>query len=694
MLCGCVALSIVFYPQQKVSAAGVLLPASATRFHVIDISHYNTVDWSALPVGGADGLGAVYMKATEGCTYKDPTMPAEVAGATGRGLQYGFYHYFYPYSDQNLVAQEANSFYNAIKSYGYTCLPVLDVEETKSLPDATIVQSIHTFLNTFRNLSGLDMMIYASPSFINEHFQNDSTLAQYRLWLANYGGSYIYPETPHTAGAVSFSSVNIWKTWDMWQYTEQLTIDGVDGEVDGDWATPGIFINTPSAISHIDSPTKNGIYAKSLTVSGWEVARNGVSRVDFYLDNYQWLGSTSSLYARGDVQQAVNQSGYYLDPSKCGFSDTFNIGTLPNGSHTFYTAAIANDNSVKWDSTTFYTVDGAITNIDFPQQTVCYGKITVSGWALNASGINRVDVYAWDSSGKAHSLGSIASSALTARPDVKNAFPNYQTLNSGYNLTVNTSTLTPGTYTLAVAGIGNDGTVQWANRTITVGAAPLTDIDAPSGDQYGSFTVSGWTLNYTGISRVDVYAWDSDGKAHGLGSVAANALTARSDVQSAFPVYQTLNSGYSLTVAKTSLKAGTYTLAVAGIGNDGTVQWASRTIVVKPAPLTNIDTPSGVQQGNFTVSGWALNRSGINRVDVYAWDSAGKAHSLGSVAANALSARSDVQKVFPGFETLNSGYNLTVDTSSLTAGTYTLAVAGIGNAGDVQWATRTITCQK
>lgn len=695
VLSGCVLLGVVFCSPPKVFAASVLSPASDTRFHVIDISHWNTINWASLPVGGSDGLTAVYMKATQGTTYKDPQMSSEVTGAVSRGLQYGFYQYFEPNNDQGTVAQEAIFFYNTIKNYGYSCLPVLDVEETGNVSDdAVIVQSIHTFLDTFKNLSGLDMMIYACPSFINEHFENDTSLAKYRLWLADYGGSYFYPETPHTSGAVSFHSVAIWSRWDMWQYTSELTINGSDDGVDGNWATPSIFISTPSALSSIDSPTRNGTYSKNLTVSGWEVARNGVSRVDFYLDNYQWLGSTSNLYARDDVQKAVNQSGYYLDPSKCGFSHTFSTETLPNGSHTLYTAAIANDNSVKWDSTTFYTVDGAITDIDSPQQTACYGTITVSGWALNPSGINRVDVYAWDSNGKAHNLGSIASSALTARPDVKNAFPNYQTLNSGYSLTVNTKTLTSGTYTLAVAGIGNNGTVQWATRTITVGTAPLTTIDAPSGDQYGNFTVSGWALNYAGINRVDVYAWDSTGKAHSLGSITANALTARSDVQRAFPVYQTLNSGYSLPVDTTSLKAGTYTLAVAGIGNDGTVQWAIRTITIKPAPLTNIDTPSGVQHGNFTVSGWALNHAGINRVDVYAWDSAGNAHSLGSVAANALTARSDVQKAFPGFGTLNSGYNLTVDTSSLTAGSYTLAVAGIGNDGDVQWATRTFTYQK
>ena len=350
-----------------------------------------------------------------------------------------------------------------------------------------------------------------------------------------------------------------------------------------------------------------------------------------------------------------------------------------------------------------------LTDIDSPSNgATVNGTMNVSGWALNVSGINRVDVYAFDSNGKPHSLGSVASKNLTDRGDVAKTFANagYANINnSGYSLSVDTTKLPNGTYTLAVAGIGNSGVVQWATESIYVTTPqPLTDIDSPANGSTvsGTIHVAGWALNVSGINRVDVYAWDSNGKPHSLGSMASKDLTDRGDVAKAFANdgYGNINnSGYSLSADTTKLADGTYTLAVAGIGNNGVVQWATETIkVTTPQPLTDIDSPANgsTVSGTIHVAGWALNVSGINRVDVYAWDSNGKPHSLGSVASKDLTDRGDVAKAFAnnGYGNINnSGYSLSVDTTQLSNSTYTLAVAGIGNNGVVQWATKTVTVQ-
>ncbi|MFT9077312.1 hypothetical protein [Ethanoligenens sp.] len=334
---------------------------------------------------------------------------------------------------------------------------------------------------------------------------------------------------------------------------------------------------------------------------------------------------------------------------------------------------------------------GGITDIDTPAANASVsGTISIAGWALNATGIDRVDVYAWDASGHAHSLGSVDGSKLAVRQDVENALPSFGTLDSGYSLSANVSALPAGAYLLSVAGIGTDGSVNWASTPINIGPGPLTDIDTPTGEQDGSFTVAGWALNHDGINRVDVYAYDRNGTPHSLGSVDGSKLTARQDVANAFPTFNTLNSGYSLTVAANALAPGGYTLAVAGIGNDGDVRWATQNISVGAAPITDIDTPTAgtrVTNGQLAVSGWALNAAGIGRVDIYALDSAGKYHGLGSVGGDKLTARQDVKNVFPSYNTLNSGYSLTADVSALAPGAYTLCVAGIGTDNSVQWAT-------
>ncbi len=141
-----------------------------------------------------------------------------------------------------------------------------------------------------------------------------------------------------------------------------------------------------------------------------------------------------------------------------------------------------------------YTIN-AIACIDYPSDNATVtGTINITGWALNSSGVSRIDIYAYDSSNVAHYLGtisgtdlsasdssnaphflgSVASSDLSARADVAFAYASVgygSTIDSGWSLSYDTSSLTPGTYTLAVAVIGNNSEVQWVTKTITIAAA-------------------------------------------------------------------------------------------------------------------------------------------------------------------------------------------------------------------------------
>lgn len=587
-----VALGVLLYPQQRVFAANIS-PGSTALYHVIDISHYSDMDWASLPVAGqngvsaADGLTAIYMKATEGTGNTDSAMPSEVAGAVGRGLKFGFYHFLHPSNDQSYVAAQAGHFYDVIKNYGYTCLPALDVEVTDGFSDDILVQSIHTFINTFKSLSGQDIMIYADVDFVNNHFQNDSSLTQYRLWLADYGGTYFYPETPHSAEATSFDNVNLWPHWDMWQYTDDLYINGVNGgggSTDGDWATAGIFISTPSSLSAIDSPSRqNNPYTDSVTVSGWEMTRTGVSRVDFYLDNNQWLGSTNALYPRTDAQNAVNSSGYYIDPEKCGFtSPAFNIHNLSDGQHTIHVAGVANDGTARWDDFVFYTQGGAITTIDSPMTTNVYNTLPIAGWMLNRSGQQRVDYYVDNFKLLGNNNGNFVKRFdVQSIINANNMFP-LGAVNSGYLNALPLSSVGPGTHTIWVAGIGTDGTVKWQNRTFTV-APSLMYVDSPRGDfPGGDVTVSGWALEHAGIQRVDVYL-DMYTKSQKFYSTSQ--FSSRPDVHQALDPQgyypNSSQSGFSLNIPGSDLTPGTHTVSVAAIGYDSTAQWSVNSFTVK-----------------------------------------------------------------------------------------------------------------
>lgn len=107
------------------------------------------------------------------------------------------------------------------------------------------------------------------------------------------------------------------------------------------------------------------------------------------------------------------------------------------------------------------------TCIDTPiQGAVITGAITVSGWTVNFSGIERVDVYADGNRG----LKSLKD--LSDRPDVTeaiNPFGWYKNTNrSGFSYVIPQGTLSRGNHAINCAGIGRDGSVMWETKSISI----------------------------------------------------------------------------------------------------------------------------------------------------------------------------------------------------------------------------------
>lgn len=332
-------------------------------------------------------------------------------------------------------------------------------------------------------------------------------------------------------------------------------------------------------------------------------------------------------------------------------------------------------------------------SVDSPSNGMQYGNVTVGGWALNGSGMNRVDVYL--DLGTSRQKG-YTTSVNQARPDVKaaldpsGAYPGSAT--SGYSLTIPASDLVTGRHTVNVAAIGSNGTVQWTVRSFSVGPEAVSNLDAPAGIQYGDVTVAGWALNHAGMNRVDVYL-DLGTSSQKFYSAAVNG--ARPDVKAAIdPKGRYIGSdvsGFSLNIPAADLSAGQHTVYVAAIGNDGTAQWTVRSFRVGPDSMDSLDCPTdSTYSGNVTVGGWALNHAGMNRVDAYL--------DLGTPSQKSYTTsvnrgRADVKAIvdpdghYKGSNA--SGFEFTVSAADLTAGQHTLNVAAIGNDGTVQWMTRT-----
>lgn len=186
----------------------------------IDISNHNgSIDFKAVK---NNGIGLVYIKATEGTTYTDANLSVNYTGALEVGLKIGFYHFLVGTS---IPETQAENFYNNIKDKENGLKPCLDVEKDNfDVMDYTL-----RFIKKFEALSNLPLCIYTGGYFANDNL--DSRLAKYPLWIAHYG-----VETP--------METNIWgKAYVGHQYTESGTVKGISGNVDLDNFFDGILIS-------------------------------------------------------------------------------------------------------------------------------------------------------------------------------------------------------------------------------------------------------------------------------------------------------------------------------------------------------------------------------------------------------------------------------------------------------------------
>lgn len=209
----------------------------------IDISnHQPSVDFNALK----NSVQVVIMKATEGVTYKDPLLESHYQKAKAAGFPVGFYHFM---SESTSPSQQAEAFYNAIKDKQYEILPCLDIETNNQNKSALqITDRCLEFLNKFKELSGIDCMIYTGAYYGRDNL--DSRSKGYKAWIAHYGVS-----SPMTTG---FNDVV------GHQYTSSGNVHGINGNVDLNNFTEGIFINRQQ--------TTVGQPKQEIDTSGW-VAR-------------------------------------------------------------------------------------------------------------------------------------------------------------------------------------------------------------------------------------------------------------------------------------------------------------------------------------------------------------------------------------------------------------------------------------
>ena len=186
----------------------------------IDVSKWQgTIDWKKV---SKEDIDFVMIRSSYGYEDTDPKLKANVKGCEKYDIDYGFYHYTYA-RNVSEAKKEAKYFLKTIKKYSPDYPIVLDIEEAfyNKMSKKKVTDIVVTFMEELEN-AGYYAMIYSSPSFINDNLEA-SRIKDYDIWIACWGDK---------------EKLNTYYDghYGMWQYTDEGRINGIDEDVDLNYA--------------------------------------------------------------------------------------------------------------------------------------------------------------------------------------------------------------------------------------------------------------------------------------------------------------------------------------------------------------------------------------------------------------------------------------------------------------------------
>jgi lysozyme len=182
----------------------------------IDISHHQgDIDWSKVDSWEDKKISFVYIKATEGTTYKDNKYKQNFKEAKKHNFLVGSYHYFRTTSD---IKDQFDNFINSVDKNEQDLLPLIDVEEKDKWGDTEFHNNLQEFLNMVENHFGVKPIIYSVNSFYNNYLSGK--YSKYHFLIGRYGENQ--------------PNMRDDSNWTIWQFTETGKVEGIPKSVDID----------------------------------------------------------------------------------------------------------------------------------------------------------------------------------------------------------------------------------------------------------------------------------------------------------------------------------------------------------------------------------------------------------------------------------------------------------------------------
>lgn len=194
-----------------------------SKFGIDVSSHQGDIDWQAVADDGVQFafIRAVYRGYGTGKLVVDEKCIQNIEGAQAAGIDVGVYVFSQAVSEEE-VMEEASTVFNLIDGYELQLPIVFDVEKVSDNEARTNALSVEDRTNlTIKFLDAVEAAGYEGMIYHNTEMGamliDLTQLTKYPKWFAGYNKEFYWPYE-----------------YQLWQYSESGTVNGIKGNVDLD----------------------------------------------------------------------------------------------------------------------------------------------------------------------------------------------------------------------------------------------------------------------------------------------------------------------------------------------------------------------------------------------------------------------------------------------------------------------------
>ncbi|WP_218113799.1 glycoside hydrolase family 25 protein [Superficieibacter electus] len=179
----------------------------------IDISHHQKIiNWALVD---PKAVRFVFIKATQGSTFRDPAFQQNWQNARARGLVTGAYHFF---SLCKSGKEQAQNFIATVPVAANALPPTIDLEYGANCAPQSreqVIAALREMTTMLEQVYQQKVILYATRDFYDDYLQQD--FLTHPLWIRDI---WRQPSLPYH------------RQWTFWQYANRGHIPGIDTAVD------------------------------------------------------------------------------------------------------------------------------------------------------------------------------------------------------------------------------------------------------------------------------------------------------------------------------------------------------------------------------------------------------------------------------------------------------------------------------